>query len=583
MVGVGVRWLLVLSALVPAGDLLAEVSARFDRDTMHFNETVRLTIQADGADGDDEPDLAPVEAHFRVLRQGSSRNVSLVNGRQTSSRTWTLELEPLATGSFSLDPIRVGDEETLRLRINILPEQEQSVGGDVFMEVSLEPGEGYVQQQFVLSVRIHFAVPLLDGALGDPEVGNALLRRLGEDRNFSVTREGRRYRVFERRYAIFPQSSGELAIPPLRFEGRVDDGNRGVFGSLVAPGRRIRAASEALEMTVNPPAETDPALPWIPARALQLLDLSDPVETVTAGQPVTLKVQLQALGLSGEQLPEISLPEVEGLRLYPDQPVRETRVEGDDVVGIQLQRIAVIPERSGELTIPGISVNWWNTQTDIRETASLAPRTIRVLPAANAGPETGRQVESSRTSESGVGAESPGDIGNPVVAPADAAGAADRPGESRWRVIALVSLGIWLVSLVAGMAWILRGSRRSSPGEKAATEPPGREWRKRVMRACDSNDPVAAKQALRGWVRATGRSDGFPDEPATTADAASLAREIERLDAVLYAADGDPKQWTGKALRHAFDRLAAAPVVADRESRDPLDELYSGPVEPGRY
>ncbi|MEZ5581408.1 MAG: hypothetical protein R3F37_00205 [Candidatus Competibacteraceae bacterium] len=93
------------------------------------------------------------------------------------------------------------------------------------IEVQAEPADPYVQAQVQYTVRLLFAVPLLDGSLDAPQPANAVVERLGDDVSYETQRNGRRYRVIERRYALFAQRSG-ADDSALEFQGRVADNNR---------------------------------------------------------------------------------------------------------------------------------------------------------------------------------------------------------------------------------------------------------------------------------------------------------------------------------------------------------------------
>ena len=52
---------------------------------------------------------------------------------------------------------------------------------------------------------------------------NLQLNAWGEDTNYVQERAGRRYRVVERRFAMFPRESGALEIPPASLKLVVPD------------------------------------------------------------------------------------------------------------------------------------------------------------------------------------------------------------------------------------------------------------------------------------------------------------------------------------------------------------------------
>jgi len=106
------------------------------------------------------------------------------------------------------------------------------------------------------------------------------------------------------------------------------------------------------------------------------------------GEPVTRTLTLRANGLGSSQLPEIHASVPDGIKQYPDQPVRENRVDDNGLVAISQQKVALIPARPGTFVLPEVEIPWWNTRTDELEYARLPARPIDVLPAAATSADT---------------------------------------------------------------------------------------------------------------------------------------------------------------------------------------------------
>src|SRR5690606_13933934 len=120
--------------------------------------------------------------------------------------------------------------------------------------------------QVIYTVRLLYAVTLLDGQLDEPRAQGADIRRLGGDATFTREAAGRRYNVIERRYALTPLASGPLRIEPPRFRGRALAGPRG--NRMFDPGTPVSAIGDALELAVRPrPAQAGE--PWLPAQSLE--------------------------------------------------------------------------------------------------------------------------------------------------------------------------------------------------------------------------------------------------------------------------------------------------------------------------
>lgn len=533
---------LIISAL--AGGSYAGVTAKLEREQIRINETVRLLIETDAA-GESQPDLSMLEQHFKIIGRSSGQNISIVDGKQSVVRRWTIELEPKSVGSFSLDPINLGSEQSNRLRIAILPAAKTaSTGAEVFIEVETDADSVYVQQQLLLSVKLFLRARLLDGSLSDPEPDDAIVRRVGQDIRYETRRANKTYSVFERRYAIFPQKSGDLKIPPFQFQGLAQDSgqsNQQMFNSLFNQGRRIRASSDGLSIKVKPQEVSFSGNRWLPAKKIQIEHVGEPVEKFEVGQPITLKIQLQALGLTAEQLPEIVIPETPGLRLYPDQSIFETQDNDKDVIGIQLKNVAVIPNQSGALTLPDIEIKWWNTETNRAETARLSGRQILVQDAVAASAPKQSKVDDVTSTLT------------PEVSVSDQT-IYDPQSSSIWKWLAIGSLGLWVLSIVL---WISTGIRRpakteSTPNLVNVNE---NEWRNRIRAACRENNPISARAAILGWGRCLFGPTMTLEQISAEVSDPELASEILALDRVLYASESGTTEWGGQSLWELVERF----------------------------
>ena len=569
-----IRLLLILLTSMAGVTAFADVTVKLERNQIHINETVRLQIESNTA-GESQPDLSPLEQHFRIIGRTSGQNISIVNGQQSVVRRWTIDLEPKSVGSFSIDPILLGSEQSDRFRIAVLPATNTaSAGAEVFIEVETDSDTVYVQQQLRLTVRLFLRTRLLDGSLSDPEPENALVRRIGQDIRYETKRADSTYSVFERQYAIFPQKSGALEIPPFRFQGLAQDrtqSNQQMFNSLFNQGRRIRANSSAIKVDVTPPEASYIGTNWLPAKKLQIEQVGQPVDEFEVGKPVTLKIQLQALGLTAEQLPEVIIPDTPGLRSYPDQGIFETQDDGSDVVGIQLKSIALIPNEAGELALPDIEINWWNTETSQTETARLTGQQILVRDA----PGSTRVAKSNlENAVDDTDTDRATGMKESSVA-TDLAETTASPGFWKW--LALASLALWLLSV---SIWVstrirekvrLRGARPDKTlDNKKQSES---YWRNQIRSACQENNPSNARAAILRWGRALYGPGLTLDQIAEKVADPELERAIRDLDRLLYASQSDHTEWNGVPLWRSVSSFNSPPPSKSHHT-EVLQPLY---------
>ena len=523
--------------------------ARFERNPIRADETVRLIVEADAGAGGAQPDVEPLRRDFEVLGQSSSTQITIENGRQSVRTRWIFELAPRRPGRLTAGPLRAGAMTIPALVLEVLPApaaNDASSARDVFIETDVAP-EVYVQSQLTYTIRIYRAVEFLEATLSDFAPEGALTHRLGKDTTYSRIIDGRRYRVIERRFAVFPQASGRLVLPAIRLDARIAEaGAASAMSRLFAEGRRVRLASQPAEVTVEPrPAAA--ATPWLPARAVTLAEEwpEDPPRLV-AGEPVTWTLRLGATGLAGEQLPPLDLPELGPVRVYPDQPSIVTRAGRDAVHGERVQRIAMVPGAAGELELPELRVRWWDVEADAPRTASIPARTLTVA-AAPATRETPR----------------PALAGVP-----EAAGTPD-PGYPLWQGLSGVLAVAWLATLGA----LLRARRRLRRGGSAPPEPPApprnaAAARRRVLDACRAASPRAARGALLDWAGAAWPESPPRDLVALAArvrdeppagEPEAFAEAILALDRALWSAGGGG--WTGESLAARLPREIGPPPV----------------------
>lgn len=373
--------LLLLSATANAADRLM---VEPDRTQLYEGEVLTLTVK--GSMKIDinlsnlfsfdlsqlpSPDIEKVEPDFEILARNQRYSVQTVNNEMVGEITWTYQLAPTRTGTLTIPALKFKDAVSDPVNIEVIsgtPPDQPTATRDSFIELSADKAEVYVQEQLVLTVQLFFSGNLIRGELSEPEHPDAIIEPLGKQREFTRYRDGIRYRVVERRYAIFPQTPGTLTLDPIRFEGQARDAS----GQL----RFLRDQQQLYDVPVKPVPDGYPDnYPWLPARNLTLTEEGLPAtKELAVGTNLTRKVTLQAEGLPAETLPPISENVPGSIRSYPEQPLRNTETTPEGLSATLQQVTALVPVQAGETTLPAIRVPWWNTETDQLEEAVLPER-----------------------------------------------------------------------------------------------------------------------------------------------------------------------------------------------------------------
>jgi hypothetical protein len=555
---------LLLALLLYAGLALGAVRLELDRNPISMGESLELSFSAD--DNADDPDFAPLEADFEVLGSRSSHNMSWINGKASTVHQWIVTVSPKHAGTITIPPIRFGGltSNPLQLTVHDIPEASRTqLDSGVFWEVEAVPRDPYVQAQVIYTRRLVRRVNVMGDGLTDPQPADALVQRLGDGREYQQMRGGERYTVTEYRYAIFPQKSGPLRIDPVVLNAQLAPAGTTRFNPFMTrPGQRIRIASEALELEVRPIPAGFTGQRWLPAESVRLEEQwsKEPLCT-SVGEPVTRTLTVRGAAATVGVLPELAADLATGeLKAYGDQPVLKEEAGAGGVSSLRQEKLALIADRPGTYTLPGLDLVWWNTRTDRQEIARIEPRQLTVLAA-----------------DGSAAAETPSPQTPAVTAPppTPAPAAAETGGDRQWRWLALGLAAGWLATVIA---WLV--SRRRSParagGQGGGT--PSLDVAtafKELTKACRGDDPVAARDALLIW----GRARWPKQPPAGLKDLAArvegrLAEKIRELERLVYGPDRGYR-WYGEELWRALQQQSAPPESGMRRGAalEPLNRI----------
>lgn len=537
--------LMIFLVLLPV-IAVANITVTVDRNVIEEGETFQLTIVAD----EGEPDTSVLNRDFNVLGTAKSNKVSITNGSVKRINELIIRLSPKTTGTLVIPAIRSGNDTSSPIRLKVTPPTfaESSQGADIFLEGKVDSESVYVQSQVIYTIRLYRAVEIREGSLTEPDLGDAVVERLGEDVTFQTRRDGRLYHVTERRFAIFPQKSGEFTIAPTIFQGQVventgrqqsgDPFNRFFQNQRT---KRVRAKSDFIHLTIKPEPINVEGEVWLPAKRLVLIETWSPDPPVfKVGEPVTRTLRIEAEGLTAAQLPELKPLNATGVKQYADQPVVETVQQAGNLFGVREEKFAIVPTQSGQLVLPELRFHWWNTEMNQEEVISIPRKIIDVLPSEIQA--TQQNPISTQTSNTQIEASTPVFTKETLITVVEA---------GYWPFVAAAALFAWLLSSIGW--WVSYRKNQLSrelslSGVMSQDSVSLSAAIKQLKQACDKNDAMAAKKAVIAGVRSA-----WPDEASPSVFTLSAKGKDEKLDFALrslnqhlYAADKN--EWNGAAF-----------------------------------
>jgi len=552
-------FLLLLLNLVPGNVFAAQIGVSFDRNPVSLDESFQIIFTANDTP-DNDPDFGPLEQDFEILGQSQSSNSSWINGQSSKTIQWTVNVMAKHPGSLVVPAVKFGDDASQPASVLVTQataNKAVDTDDDLFLEVEATPQSPYVQSQVLYTVRLYRRVEIAQASLNEPELGDAVIEKLGDDSNYNTQINGVNYLVTERKYSIFPQKSGSLTIKPLMLTAEVVANTRpnfnGFFNSQMTKTKKI--SSKSVTLDVKPAPATFTGKHWLSAEQLVLKEeWSGDNQQMKVGEPLTRTLTLLAKGTTVGQLPEINIGKIDDrLKTYPDQPVLQEQKKPEGLIAFREEKIAIIPSKAGFYKLPAIEIPWFNSQSQKMEIAKIPETAITALDAAG-------------TQQAPVIPVAPAEVQQPQKAEQLTPITTPPQQQNIWLWVSVFLASGWLATLAY---FLIKRSAKKPVAEKSEREIRLEDSVKSLKKACADNNAAAAKDALLAWGRQKYGAASL-GAIAELSDA-RLRDEILYLNRILYSRE--PDQWQGKKLFQAFVENKAREKIAATDD-DKLEPLY---------
>lgn len=400
-------FVVLLALFITIKSAAAAITAEVYGDTQPLGQAFTLTLTAD-ENVSSSPDLSVLNQNFKVYSTSISRQNYIINGKASATTVWQIGLIALTAGEQEIPAIKVGNESSSPLKITIT---------DGFVETST-PKKAPLQQEgmyklqaevinpekpYYVQQQINYEVVLTDnGSIisGNPQFADNnsdwIIVSLGNPQISTVkAQNGQTAREVTFKYALFPQKSGKLQIPAVWFDGYAQGKgnslnellNQDIFKlainapSLFGLETPVSLKADSQDINILPVPADYSGKWWLPAQKVELsADWIGEKPEFKVGEAVSRLITLKASGVMENQLPEINFKSAEGIKQYPEQPARQGKIAAETPIAEQTVVNVYVPDKSGNLILPEISVDWYNTASGKIEKAIIPAEKITVAP-----------------------------------------------------------------------------------------------------------------------------------------------------------------------------------------------------------
>jgi len=416
--------LLLPMAAAAQDDITIQIS--LDRDTINIGEQASLTVTVSGSQRNLPAPELPNLSMFNVYSQGTSTNISIVNGRMETSYSYRYLLQPKRQGSFPIRPVSLVFNQkrytSNELAVTIIESgvstpptlkqeatSQEGEGRDLFLTAEVNKKTAYVNEQITLTLKFFYGVQLYSQPeYNAPQTTDFWTDVLDAQKSYYQIVNGRRYQVIEISSALFPTRSGELTIGPAMVSAMVvvkkaprRNDPFSMFDDFISQGESRSVRSRPLKINVLPLPENNKPSDFTGTVGDFAITATPDKTDVDMNQPVTVTYKISGTG-NIKTIAEPNIGDLQEFRTYRASSDEKISKAGGLVGGTKAFEEVYIPKRAGKLTIPPVKLDFFNPATKKYQSIAAGSIELNVNPAAT-GDYTdaplravaGRVVESS--------------------------------------------------------------------------------------------------------------------------------------------------------------------------------------------
>lgn len=393
--------LIFLSLLLSSFLFSGEFTASVDHNQINLGESFTLNLMLKGASAKGNPAIDALKKSFFIHSQQQSFNTVVINGQFTSSTTWKLTLTPQKEGEAIIPSLSIessdGTLSSMPITIQVVKNavgSHSSEVDDLTLTTHVSTAKPYKNEPIIYTIKLISKRDLANLQMQKINIEDAIVESNGEPKIYEKIVEGINVGIIEFSYFITPLKAGPLKIPSSLIQGGIAtrrnahnrsfvDDEMDLF-SMMQGFNRLKPFGLATEEVI---LDVQPAIagmiPWLPAKSLKIEEVWNDSQPPQAGEPLTRSFKIVAEGIKSTQLPSLNDLQISDnlFKVYADKPELGNEVKDGNIKSYRKEQYTLIPQQAGNLTLPEISIAWWDVTKKEKAIASIPSRTLQVLPA----------------------------------------------------------------------------------------------------------------------------------------------------------------------------------------------------------
>ncbi|MFC5080092.1 hypothetical protein VTH8203_02147 [Vibrio thalassae] len=473
--------LVIVSAVTSFPSWALNVTASVNKTQVTKDEVIQLKIVADQKLDGNEVDFSQLSKDFYLGRPNFSSSVNILNGTRSDSSIWTVAIAPQQIGKLVIPSFDVDGVATAPITLNVtIDEQTPTTKDMIEVRTQLSKSDLYPKESALLDTRIIVKVDprlLQNPNLTSPQATGLEIQALGEPKQYQAVVDGMEVMIIDQSFRVTATHSGQFVIKAPTLTGGVLYGNNRNGTTRILT---LDTNSPTIDLKVNPIPDGYTGT-WLPTSKLSLsqtwqLDDGKTVDStsvsINSGDSLTRTVELTAIGLTSEQLPNITINNPKAFRVYSEKPSFK---DNDDGSVTMTTKQVLIAQHGGSFTLPAIRVNWWDSANKKAAETTLEGLNVTVAASETLNPEPSASPTASNTTTTAKIVKDPG----------------------MWPFIAAVFAALWAVTSV--MWYRSRRSNLSDQAKLSVKAGADQTPKQNLINAINSKNTIAAQIAYKRW------------------------------------------------------------------------------------
>jgi hypothetical protein len=401
----GIVWYSILFFLVMVSRIYAQeitFTATVDRNIVPMGEYVMLSVSVSGSVTRIPKPKLPAIKDFDILSKGSSRNISFVNGKISSSLSYNYALVPKEVGKFTIGECEIEIKGKVYrsepIDIEVVPEgtktgvtgpsggtfpppftkkneKDRSDNSDLYIKTSVNKRNVYTGEEIILTFRFYSRAHVLSQLQYYPPATKGFWKEdIGKENQYQKQINGKVYDIVELKYALFPITEGTLTVGEAQLNCVVDDFSAAPFGFSTATEKKL--TSKPINITVLPLPSAPDGFSGAVGEFTITAELDK--DHTKQNEPVTVITLIRGEGnLRNIDMSEIDIP---GFKTYNSGSEVELIETDNSLVEVKTNKTILVPFRSGDFEVPERSFVYFDPKKKEFITKSTRTLSFKVLP-----------------------------------------------------------------------------------------------------------------------------------------------------------------------------------------------------------